>query len=192
MTPERLELIYEPNSVVYDDIVLSKQKILDDIYKDSDIFEILNTTELQKRNAPPEDYYNVSIFSFLKIPQAQSVVKNFLCFEVNNVEEVHSNSSMIRKRVVFRTISHQEQVDTPYGIDRQDLLALLIKERFNWSNVLGTQLRKVYDSGKVAESGYYYRDIYFEQVVVNGLQKSEMQNRLDIVGRDYYDSRREI
>ena len=99
---------------------------------------------------------------------------------------------MIRKRVVFRTISHQEQVDTPYGIDRQDLLALLIKERFNWSNVLGTQLRKVYDSGKVAESGYYYRDIYFEQVVVNGLQKSEMQNRLDIVGRDYYDSRREV
>lgn len=188
MTPERLQLIYEINSVVYDDISCDKQKILDDLYKDPDIFEILNNPELEKRSAPPEDYRNINIYSFLKIPEAQSTVKNFICFEVNDIEDSYVNTSMIRKQIIFRTISHQEDVETEYGIDRQDLLALLIKERFNWSNVLGMQIRKVYDSGKVAESGYYYRDIYFEQITPNGLQKSRMSNRLDELGREYYDT----
>ena len=42
----------------------------------------------------------------------------------------------------FRTIAHQDDVSTIWGIDRQDLLAALVKERFQWSNILGTQLIK--------------------------------------------------
>ena len=84
------------------------------------------------------------------------------------------------------TIAHQDDVSTIWGIDRQDLLAALVKERFQWSNILGTQLIKTYDSGKVAENGYYYRNMYFEQTAPNDIQNRLKSNRLDKLGRDYY------
>lgn len=170
----------------YDDISYDKQIILEDIYKDPDIFEILHNTELEERNATPEDYHNVNIYSYLKIPDSQSKVKNFICFEVNDLSISDGNKIMINKQVIFRTVSHKDDVETIYGIDRQDLLASLIKERFQWSNILGTQLVKTYDAGKVAENGYYYRNIYFEQIGPNGLQNRVPSNRLDKLGRDYY------
>ena len=68
----------------------------------------------------------------------------------------------------------------------RDLLAALVKERFQWSNILGTQLIKTYDSGKVAENGYYYRNMYFEQTAPNDIQNRLKSNRLDKLGRDYY------
>lgn len=187
MTQERIERLFSCRKEEgFDSISYDKQIILEDLYKDPDIFEVLHNEKLVKLNAPPEDYHNVNIFSYLKIPDAQSTVKNFICFEVNDTESVKSNSIMINKQVIFRTISHKDDVETLYGIDRQDLLAALIKERFQWSNLLGTQLVKTYDSGKVAENGYYYRNMYFEQVAPNDVQNRISSNRLDKLGRDFY------
>lgn len=178
MTPEREKIIFDDFKNAGDDIPYCKRLILQEIYKDPDIFEVLNNTELIKAGAAPEDYYNKNIFSRLKIPDSQSEVKNFICFEVNDVEEIYHNPGKIRKRVIFRTVSHQDDVITKYGIDRQDLLGFLIKERFNWSGVIGMSLQKIYDTGKVSENGYYYRDIYFEQTRAN-LAQSGTTNTYD-------------
>lgn len=187
MNQERIDRLFScRNEQGFDSISYDKRKILEDLYKDSDIIEILNNKELQAVNACPEDYYNVNIYSFLKIPDAQSKVKNFICFEVNDTEIVYSNNIMVSKQIIFRTIAHQDDVSTIWGIDRQDLLAALVKERFQWSNILGTQLIKTYDSGKVAENGYYYRNMYFEQTAPNDIQNRLKSNRLDKLGRDYY------
>ena len=50
------------------------------MYKDPDLLEVLHNKELEKINASPEDYRNINIFSYLKIPETQSIVKNFICF----------------------------------------------------------------------------------------------------------------
>ena len=186
MNQERLDRLFQYKDTIYDDISIDKQKILEDIYKDPDIFEVLKNKDLIDKCAPPEDYYMVNIFPFLKIPGTQSTVNNYLCFEINDTQDIERNNAFIVKQVVFRTASHEKDVQTPYGICRQDLLALLIKERFQWSNVLGLQLKVTYDSGKIAENGYYYRQIVFTQTMVNSLQESQMKNRLDGLGRDYY------
>ena len=187
MTDERVERLFTNRKEEgFDSICYSKQIILEDLYKDKDIFEILHNTELEKLNATPEDYHNVNIYSYLKIPDAQSTVKNFICFEVNDLEVTYSNKVMVTKQVIFRTVSHKDDVETIWGVDRQDLLAAIIKERFQWSNILGTQLVKTYDSGKVAENGYYYRNVYFQQITPNDLQSRLSSNRLDKLGREYY------
>ena len=105
-----------------------------------------------------------------------------------NAELLYPNAISLdfAKQIIFRTIAHQDDVSTIWGIDRQDLLAALVKERFQWSNILGTQLIKTYDSGKVAENGYYYRNMYFEQTAPNDIQNRLKSNRLDKLGRDYY------
>lgn len=143
MTQERLSIINKINEdLKYDDIAYDKHVILKKLYADKDIFEILHNTELEKINASPEDYHNVCIFSYLKIPKTQSQVKNFICFDVDDLEPSYTNNVNIQKVIKFRAISHEEDLETEYGIDRQDLLALIIKDIFNWSNCLGPQLKK--------------------------------------------------
>ena len=50
--------------------------------------------------------------------------------------------------------------------------------------------KKVYDAGKIAENGYYYRDMYFEAIATNGLNKAVRNNALDKANRGTYDKRR--
>lgn len=177
------------NNASHDEIAYSKQIILEDLYKDNDLLLVLNNPELE--GCPAEDYRNVNIFSYIKIPETQSKVKNFVCFEVNEREPVRHNDIMITRQIVFRTVSHEDDVETPWGIDRQDLLAMIIKDRFCWSNCLGLHLKKTYDAGKIAENGYYYRDMYFEAISTNGLNKATRNNVLDNkLDRGLYDARR--
>lgn len=183
MTEERIRKLQiglnETGTNNYDDISYDKRVLLQDIYKDPDIFEVLHNSQLTNDSALPEDYYNKNIFSFLKIPDTQSTVKNFLCFEVNIEEESYNNYIMVNKQVTFRTVSHESDVETPYGVDRQDLLAMIIKDRYCWSNILGGKMKKIYDVGKIAENGYYYRDIRFKVIAPNSLQNGTSTNLLD-------------
>lgn len=171
----------------YDEIATVKALILEDLYKDSDLLTVINNPELE--GCDPEDYRDVNIFSYIKIPETQSVVKNFVCFEVNDREALSGNNAMIYRQIFFRVIAHKNDVNTVWGVDRQDLLGLIIKDRFSWSNCLGMQLKKIYDCGKVSENGYYYRDIYYETTVTNGLYKATTQNALDKGRRGVYDKR---
>ena len=163
-----------------DDIVFFKQMILKDLCSDKDILEALHNIELEKSEALPEDYWNVNIFSYLKIPGSQSTVKNFICFDINDVDELYYSTTYLEKDVIFRTVSHQEDIVTDYGINRQDLLALLINDRYSWSNFLGMRLQKIYDAAKIAENNYYYREIKFKITSPNAMvQKGSYISQLD-------------
>ena len=175
MTEERLKKLFKVNPEQgYDDIVYSKDIILKKLYEDKDLLEVLNNANLNIEQ--PEDFYNVNIFSYLKVPDTQSQVKNFVCFEINDTEDLYTNDLMINKIVTFMTICHKEDVETSYGVNRQDLLAFFIKDVFQWSNYFGTRLKKIYDTGGVSENGYYYRTIRFKTINTNGLHRGVPDN----------------
>lgn len=196
MTDQRLELIRAITDLDHpelreglnvDTIALFKQMILKDIYTDPDIIEVLHNTELEKLEAPPEDYCNVNIFSYLKIPDTQSVVKNFLCFDVHDLNEVYGTANYVERDIVFRCVSHEDDVKTEYGINRHDLLGMLIRDRFSWTNYMGMQFQKEYDAGKVAENGYYYREIKFITQAPNAMSQKHFVQQLDRArGVHYY------
>lgn len=151
----------------YDDIERYKYLIMKILTEDQDIINTLHNKDLEGQSG--DAYRNVNIYSFLKIPDSQSVVKNFICFEVEDIEVPRYSEVLIKKNIVFRTISHEDDYKTDYGINRQDLLAAIIKSKFDWSNIFGMHIEKVYDRGRVAENGYYYREFIFETTVVNNL-----------------------
>ena len=76
---------------------------------------------------------------------------------------------MITKNITFRTVSHGDDAITDWGIPRHDLLAMIIKSEFDWTNVFGMHLSKIYDRGRVSEDGYYYRELIYETTVPNNL-----------------------
>lgn len=186
MNEERLKMILHPSSDNNYSIIYAKNKIFKDLCKDSDIFELLNNTQLKEKEAVPEDYFYINIFPFLKIPETQSKVYNFICFEIDDLEDYVSNNVFMRRQIKFRVVSHKDDVRTPYGIPRQDLMAMLIDERMQWTEIFGSRLKKVYDAGKTSENGYYYRNMYYEQVTPNNLQYGLSENMLDYKGRRTY------
>ena len=130
------------STVKYDDIERYKFKILRILLSDTDILRTLNNKKLEEQiqdwNEPNGDIYrDVNIFSFLKIPDTQSEVVNFICFEVNDVELPYAMDSGIKKQIRFRTVSHEDDFRTDYGIHRQDLLAAIIKRKFDRTSEFG-------------------------------------------------------
>lgn len=170
------------NGQAYSDIERYKYKIMKMLTSNSDILYTLHNEELGKNvqytyNEKGEKietlngdaYRDVNIFNFLKIPDVQSTVKNFICFDVNDIEQPRYRDDLIIKNIIFRTISHEDDYITDWGIARQDLLAIIIQSVFDWSNVFGIHLEKVSDRGRIAENGYYYREFIYETTIPNNI-----------------------
>lgn len=157
----------EDVGVEYDDIERYKYRIMQMLTSNTDLINALHNHELQGHKG--DDYRFVNIFNFLKIPNTQSTVKNFVCFEVQDVEQPRYTEGLMTKYIVFRTVSHEDDVQTDYGIARQDLLALIIKNEFDWSQVFGMHIEKIQDYGKITENGYYYREFIYETTSTNNL-----------------------
>lgn len=151
----------------YDDIESYKYKIMQKLTEDDDLIATLHNKDLAGRSG--DMYRSVNIFNFLKTPDTQSTVKNFVCFEVNDVEQPRYNDALIKKYIIFRTVSHEDDVKTDYGIARHDLLAAIIKSKFDWTQEFGIHFEKIQDYGKVTDNGYYYREFIYETTTVNNL-----------------------
>lgn len=161
----------------YDNIEMYKHIIMKMLTEDEDLISALHNHDLAGHKG--DDYRFVNIFNFLKIPDTQSTVKNFICFEVNDVEQPRYTEGLMKKYIIFRTVSHEDDVKTSYGIARQDLLALIIKNKFDWSQVFGMHIEKIQDYGKITENGYYYREFVYETTAVNNLiNKGKVLNNL--------------
>lgn len=184
----------DSNSDKYDDIDMYKYIIMRELLNDQDILHTLHYEKLEnnakkvpiyaedgnqkideygnklyKTEIIGVDYKDKAIFNFLKIPDIQSEVKNYICFEVNNIEIPRGSTALITKNIIFRTISHESDYKTDWGIARQDLLAAIIKNKFDWTNIFGTHLELVSDRGKTADMGYYYREFIYETTTANNL-----------------------
>lgn len=158
----------------YDDIDRYKYVIMKMLTGNADILRTLHNIKLEEKilnwdNPNGDIYRGVNIYDFLKIPDTQSEVKNYICFEVNDIEPMRFNDSFIIKHIIFRTISHDDDYKTEWGISRHDLLATIIKSEFDWSNVFGSHIEKINDKGKIAENGYYYREFVYEVQTPNNL-----------------------
>ena len=167
------------NGDCYDDNERYKYKIMKMLTENQDVLWTLHNAELEEKFAFKDEngniklngdtYRNVSVFNFLKVPDIQSRVRNYICFEVNDIEPPRYNDALIIKNIIFRTVSHDDDYKTDWGIARQDLLALIIQSEFDWTNAFGLHIEKISDRGKIAENGYYYREFVYETTVANNL-----------------------
>ena len=163
----------DTDSLKIDDIVRCKYKIMKLLTEDVDILNTLHNVDLGAIKPLNGDAYrNVNIFDFMKLPSNKDIVNNYICFEIND----NGRGSMTNKTIIFRCVSHISDVETDWGVARHDLLAAIVKNKFDWSNVLGMRLVKQSDNGLVTDDGYYYREIiYYQNDPLNTYQS--MNNR---------------
>jgi hypothetical protein len=166
---------------VKDDIVEMKRLIKQTLIDDEDILEALHNTEIEIDS--PDEFLDRNIFGFIRIPQTQDKVRNFICFTVDDIEENRFNEVMKTQYIQFNCICHLEDMKTGYGIDRHDLLGYLVRDIFNWTNIFGLQFKLIYNKESTIDSDYYCRTLKFEATKPNSLNNARMDNPRDRLRR---------
>ena len=162
---------------VNDDIIEMKRLIKQKLIDDPDILETLHDPDIDIDS--PDEFLDSHIYGFIRVPQTQDKVRNFICFTVDDIEDNRFNEVMKTQYVQFNCICHLEDMKTDYGIDRHDLLGYLIRDIFNWTNDFGIQFKLIYNKESTIDSDYYCRTLKFEATKVNSLNKARMDSPHD-------------
>lgn len=162
---------------VNDDIVEIKRLIKQKLIADTDILEALNNPDIPLDS--PDEFLDVNIFGFIRIPQTQDTVRNFICFTVDDIEGHQYNSHFKVQQIQFTCICHLDDMKTKFGMDRHDLLGYLVRDVINWTNDFGLQFKLVCNKESTIDSDYYCRTLKFERECTNSLNKATRSNAYD-------------
>ena len=163
------------------DIIYKKDKLKKLFEEDPDILEVLGKRErmplnkyVDKDNPTEEELkkrqeiieYNKKIdhdqiVPFLKLNGIQKEVVNFLLFDIDDSKVSYTNQAIKTQILVVMCMVHEDDMDTPYGIVRTDLLSYLVKDLLCWSNDLGMQLKCTNDFSDIVDAKYYCRTLKF-------------------------------
>lgn len=158
-----------------DDIICKKRIIKEILYNDPDIIELLDNPDLDPDS--PDEYLGVNIFPAVHIEPVQSTVQNFICFDIDDVDVNDQNGMMKEQQCTFRVFCHEDDLSTPYGAERHDLLGYCIRDNFQWSNILGYQLRLTYDVSGTTDTRYVCRTLKFRMTTPSSPYQGRMDNK---------------
>lgn len=154
-----------------------KQQLLNNKY----IIHVLNNKDLEDEEAEADEYFGVNILPYYLIKPTQTNVQNFICFETKFDEESRYNKVIKYGQIVFTILCEQKNIiDAETGIARQDLLAALLLDQFNWTNYFGNQIHCISDVATVVDNIYACRTLVFEGEFPNSISKTSDR----LVGKD--------
>ena len=155
----------EKDNIYYKEIIKNK------LINNKKIIHTLNNSDLDEDC--PADYVGENILPFYFLPGTQEKSAHYICFETSFTEVARYNNTMKMGQVIFYILCDIDDIyDKHSGISRHDLLAALITDEFNWTNLFGTQIRLVADKPMIVDSKYVGRTLTFEQTTTNALSKN--------------------
>ena len=186
-----------------DDNIRYKEKIHDALLSNAELLYALNNEELEselfdgdKLNIDEEtgellgevDRYfgdNSNIRPYLFIPDTQTDVKHYICYQVMFNELPRYQNIQKYTEITFNIfVNGKDRTDKLTGIPRHDLIASIIREKFNWSNIFGMQTHLISSKESVTDNNYLVRTLIFQITDVNSItytplgEKSSYINKL--------------
>ena len=153
------------------DNIQYKEIIKNKLINNSKIIRSLNNKDLDPDC--PDDYYGENILPFYLVIDAQTKVANYICFETSFTEVARYNNVIKLGQVIFYIACDNKNIlDKETGIARHDLLAALITDEFDWTNMFGTQVKLVSDKPVAVDNNYVGRTLIFEQTTPNSITKN--------------------
>ena len=186
-----------------DDNIRYKEKIHDALLNNAELLYALNNEELEselfdgdKLNIDEEtgellgevDRYfgdNSNIRPYLFIPDTQTDVKHYVCYQVAFDELPRYQNVQKYTEITFNIfVNGKDRTDKLTGIPRHDLIASIIREKFNWSNIFGMQTHLISSKESLTDNNYLVRTLIFQITDVNSItytplgEKSSYINKL--------------
>jgi hypothetical protein len=114
-----------------------------------------------------------NIRPYLFIPDTQTEVKHYICYQVGFDETPRYQDTLKYTNITFTIFVHgNDRDDKLTGIPRHDLIASIIRERFNWSNIFGMQAHLISSKESTTDNNYLVRTLIFQVVDTNGIHKT--------------------
>lgn len=183
------------SSIPDDDNNRFKQKIYDEFIKCPELLYAINEKKLESELFDDEGNINYdgewdlyfsnsqrdgNIRPYLFIPQTQTEVHNYVCYQTHFQEAPRFNSIEKYGLITFNIlVNGEDRMDKLTSLPRHDLIGAIIKDRFNWSNIFGTQCHVVDDKESITDNNFIVRTITFQITNVNGI----VQTSIDSNGR---------
>lgn len=109
-----------------------------------------------------------NILPYLFIPDTQTKVRNYLCYQVSFQDTVRYQPGLKDTLVTFTIFVHgNDRMDKLTGIPRHDLIASIIRERFAWSNIFGMQTYLISNRESTTDNNYLVRTLVFQLTDLN-------------------------
>ena len=113
---------------------------------------------------------NGNIRPYLYIPQTQDKVKNYVCYQVSFDEMTRFNNIEKYCLITFTIlVNGKDRTDNLTGIPRHDLIASIISERINWSNLFGNQCKLISNKESITDNDFLVRTLVFQTTNLNGI-----------------------
>ena len=187
-----------------DDVIIFKERIKDALIRCPELLYALNNKSLVEElfdedgmlNAYYDEnnklvptgewdrYFGYNIRDGIFIPEVQHQTDVFLCYTVGWDEGPRYNSSECYIQITFTALCPQAPEiahDPETGLSRHDLIGSIIRERFNWSNIFGSQCRMVYNKESITDTHFLTRTIVFETTVPNAMVKTGKNGTTSVI-----------
>lgn len=143
-----------------------KNKILNELQDDSDFLYVLNVTEEEIEKG----LVYTRLFPYFYITDTQTVVKTYICIEVN-INSISRNDVYSYPQIIVTIISHQDdmKIDIPsVSATKIDYLSHLIDAKFNGADGfgIGKLVLKTNIEGNLNDV-YRYRRLIFKSTDIN-------------------------
>ena len=187
-----------------DDNIRYKEKIHDALLSNAELLYALNNEELESELFDEDNnllideetgellgevdrYFgdNSNIRPYLFIPETQTDVKHYVCYQVMFDELPRYPNIQKYTEITFNIfVNGKDRTDKLTGIPRHDLIASIIREKFNWSNIFGMQTHLISSKESVTDNNYLVRTLIFQITDVNSItytplgEKSSYINKL--------------
>ena len=193
-----------------DDVILYKQKIKNALLSNPCLLYALNDKKLESElfdkngninwewNEDTKQYEPLGewdryfgsdslIRPFLFIPDTQTTVKCYICYQVEFNEMPRYNNIEKYTLITFTIFVHgDDRVDKLTGIPRHDLIASIIRERFNWSSIFGMQAKLISSKESTTDNNYVCRTITFQVLDLNGIVNTPYGQETQIRNNEYW------
>ena len=186
-----------------DDNIRYKEKIHDALLNNAELLYALNNEELESELFDEDDnllideetgellgevdrYFgdNSNIRPYLFIPDTQTDVKHYVCYQVAFDELPRYSNIQKYTEITFNIfVNGKDRTDKLTGIPRHDLIASIIREKFNWSNIFGMQTHLISSKESVTDNNYLVRTLIFQITDVNSITYTQLGEKPSYINK---------
>ena len=130
---------------------------------------------------------NSSIRPSLFIPDTQTTVNSYVCYQVMFDELPRYQNIYKYNEIIFNIfVNGKDRTDKLTGIPRHDLIASIIRERFNWSSIFGMQSKLISSKESITDNDYVVRTLIFQIEDTNGIVYAPFDENSYIRNNEYW------
>ena len=171
-SPELLYALHEEE--------LEEELFIETEDEDGNKITVLNIDEETGELLDEVDRYfgeSSNIRPYLYIPETQTTVRHYVCYQVMFDELPRYNDTQKYTQITFTIfVNGKDGEDESTGLPRHDLIASIIREKFNWSNIFGMQTHIISSKESTTDSNYLVRTLVFQLVDTNGIVETNGKN----------------